>query len=44
MDDEERDRDGFDGVVLFVGSVVAAIALVVGLLYGFFWLMFDAGS
>lgn len=44
MDDEELDGDGFDGVVLFLGSAVAVIALVVGLLYGFFWLMLDAGS
>ena len=44
MSSEEPDYDGFDTVLAFLGFLVAGIVVFVGLLYGFFWLMFDAGN
>lgn len=41
MNDEEPNLDGFDGPLLFLGLLIAGIAVFVALLYGFFWLMFD---
>ena len=31
-----------DGVFMFMGLLIAGIVVFVALLYGFFWLMFDA--
>jgi len=33
-----------DGVFMFLGLLLASIVVFVALLYGFFWLMFDAGN
>lgn len=44
MNDEETDYDGFDSVLLFLGLLIAGAFVLVAVLYGFFWLMFDSGN
>jgi hypothetical protein len=43
-DGMDEQQPSFDDVLLFVGLVLVGVVVLVAALYGFFWLMFDAGN